>query len=135
MASPISTTHPDAHLGTFPSRHWLPRHWPNARWTRPACAALGAWLAASAFALEHAFSSRVSTFVVGIWIASTALGGAWSWPMRVANTIAAIWLGAATLWMSEVQPVTLWNNLAVAAVVLLLSLIPWPEEQQRAASR
>jgi hypothetical protein len=123
MASPISTAHPHLHAGAFAFRHWP--HW---RWPRLASAVLGAWLAASAFALEQSFASRLNAFVVGVWIATVALWAAWSWPMRAANSVAAVWLGAATLATSDVHPTTFWNNLALAAIVFLLSLIPSPDE-------
>jgi hypothetical protein len=130
MASPISTAHPHVHAGAF-----LSGRWSHSRWPRLASGVLGAWLAVSAFALEHTFASRVNAFVVGVWIATAALGAAWSLPMRIANTVAAVWLGAATLSMSDVQPATFWNNLALAALVFLLSLIPSPEEPRRVALR
>jgi hypothetical protein len=127
MASLISTAH-------HPNVHAAARHFPRWRWPRLANAALGAWLALSAFVWEHSLASQVNAFVVGIWVSTAALWAVHSWPLRVANTIVAVWLGAATFAMS-VPPAAYWNNLVLAVLVFVLSLIPSPEEPRSVAVR
>jgi hypothetical protein len=56
-----------------------------------------------------------------------------SWAVRIMNTVFAIWLAAFTLSLAEEAlprggVMTSWHDLAVAAVVFALSLVPNPEE-------
>lgn len=96
-----------------------PYHWPG--WVP---IALGAWLFVSTFLWPHGTGPAANTWIVGslIVIASLlALRMPW---MRWVDTALAIWLFLSTLAMPAATRGTLWNNLIVAVLVFLASLVP-----------
>ena len=109
-----STTTPDP-----PPVTARPDHWPG--WIT---IALGTWLFISAFLWPHGAASAANTWIVGLLIAVAslvALRMAW---MRWVVTALAIWLFLSTLAMASATRGTVWNNLIVAVLVFVASLVP-----------
>jgi hypothetical protein len=110
LADPLSApraapTQPDHWLG------WIP-------------IALGAWLFISAFLWPHGTASAANTWIVGLLIAIAGLIALRMPWMRWVDTGLAIWLFLSTLAISHTTRGTLWNNLIIALLVFLVSLVP-----------
>jgi hypothetical protein len=86
--------------------------------------ALGAWLFISAFLWPHSTASAANTWIVGLLIAIASLIALRMPWMRWVETALAIWLFLSTLAMPGATRGTLWNNLIVAVLVFLVSLVP-----------
>ncbi len=97
---------------------------PLGNWARYLNALIAAWLFISAFAWGHTVPLRQDTWIVGILMFVTALIAMATPGFRWVNTVLAIWLFISTLAFPHRTPGTLWNNLIVAVVVFLLSLVP-----------
>lgn len=85
--------------------------------------ALGAWLFISAFLWPHGTASP-NTWIVGLLIAIASLIALRMPWMRWVDTALAVWLFLSTFVMSDATRGTLWNNLIVALLVFLVSLVP-----------
>lgn len=86
--------------------------------------ALGAWLFISAFLWPHGTASATNTWIVGLLIVIASLV-ALSMPwLRWVDTALAIWLFLSTLAMADATRGTVWNNVIVAVLVFLVSLVP-----------
>jgi hypothetical protein len=102
--------------------------------------ALGAWLFLSTFLWPHGTGPAANTWIVGLLIViASVLALRMPW-MRWVDTALAIWLFLSTLAMSGATRGTLWNNLIVAALVFVASLVPegmfpTPHGSIRAAAR
>jgi hypothetical protein len=93
-------------------------------WTRYTNALLGLWLFISAFAWEHAPSSRINTCLVGLFMLVSAIT-ATGWSIaRHLTMVLAVWLAFTTLAAYPDGPASSWNNLIVALVVLVLAELP-----------
>jgi hypothetical protein len=112
-----STTTPDPPLPR--AAPTLPDRWPG--WIP---IALGAWLFVSAFLWPHGTASATNTWIVGLLIAIASLIALRMPWMRWVDTALAIWLFLSTLAMPGATRATLWNNLIVALLVFLISLVP-----------
>ncbi len=97
--------------------------WPSA-WPRYLNALIAAWLFISAFAWSHTMPLRQDTWIVGVLMFISALIAIGTPGFRWVNTVLAVWLFFSTLAFPHHVGGTLWNNLIVAVVVFLLSLIP-----------
>ena len=86
--------------------------------------ALGAWLFVSAFLWPHGTASAANTWIVGLLIAIAGLFALRMPWMRWIDTALAIWLFLSTLALPGATRATLWNNLIVALLVFLVSLVP-----------
>ena len=84
--------------------------------------ALGAWLFISTFLWPHGTAST-NTWIVGLLIAIASLIALRMPWMRWVDTALAIWLFLSTLAMPGATRATLWNNLIVALLVFLVSLV------------
>lgn len=93
-------------------------------WPRLFNLILGIWLFISAFVWPHSPSSQTNTGIVGILIAATTIWTLYTPAARFVNTVLAVWLLASTWLIYHVSVGTLWNNLIVAIIVLVASLIP-----------
>ena len=93
------------------------------RWPGWIAIALGAWLFISAFLWPHGTASA-NTWIVGLLIAIASLIALRMPWMRWVDTALAIWLFLSTLAMPGATRGTLWNNLIVALLVFLVSLVP-----------
>jgi hypothetical protein len=94
------------------------------RWPGSIPIALGAWLFISAFLWPHGAASAANTWIVGLLIAIAGLIALRMPWMRWVDTALAIWLFLSTFAMPHVTRGTLWNNLIVALLVFLVSLVP-----------
>lgn len=94
------------------------------RWPGWIPIALGAWLFISAFLWPHATASAANAWIVGLLIAIASLIALRMPWMRWVDTALAVWLFLSTLVMSDATRGTLWNNLIVAVLVFLVSLVP-----------
>jgi hypothetical protein len=114
MASSSPQLHPNAQLTTRP-----PGPWP-----RILNATVGAWLCMSAFAWPHTRASQTNSWLVGIAIVITALAGLAIPKARWFNTAFTIWLAVSTITFLHTGPATIWNNLLVALLAFIFSLVP-----------
>jgi hypothetical protein len=80
---------------------------------------LGVWLLLSAFAWRHSPLSMTNTWILGLIIVFLS-----EMRTRYATTAAAVWLFFSTLATAHHSSATLWNNLIVAVLVFLISLVP-----------
>jgi hypothetical protein len=83
----------------------------------------GIWLFISAFLWPHSDASRANSWIVGLLMAGIALLATRTPSMRFVNTALAVWLFASTLTLFHVRMGTVWNNVIVAIVVLVSSLV------------
>lgn len=111
---PISEPRPNVQLTTRP-----PGPWP-----RILNAVVGGWLFISAFAWPHSTASQANSWLVGAAVVITSLVALVYPALRRFNTALAIWLATSTLAFPHAGPATTWNNLVIALVVFLVSLVP-----------
>ena len=96
----------------------------HGSWPRYSNALLGLWLFISAFAWDHAPSSRMNTCLVGLFMLVSAIT-ATGWSMaRHVTMVLAVWLAFTTLTAYPDGPASVWTNLVVAFVVLGLAELP-----------
>lgn len=114
MASPSSQAQPNALLTTRP-----PGPWP-----RLLNVVVGVWLFISAFAWPHTWASQTNSWLVGVAIVIAALAGLAVPRARLVNTAFAIWLALSTVTFLHSGPATIWNNLLVALLAFIFSLVP-----------
>jgi hypothetical protein len=100
-----------------------PYLWPYG-WPRWIPIALGAWLFVSAFLWPHGTASATNSWIVGLLIAIVSLVALRMPWMRWIDTALAVWLFLSTLALPHATHGMLWNNLIVAALVYLASLVP-----------
>jgi hypothetical protein len=91
---------------------------------------LGAWLFTSTFLWQHTANAMSNTWIVGFLMAFTAVVAVNTPAARWFNTVLAVWLALSTLAMSDIRPVTSWNNMIVAVVAFALSVLPSPNERR-----
>lgn len=96
----------------------------TAAWPRWANIVLGAWLFISAFLWPHTAASTTNTWIVGLAIFVAAVIALYVPWFRFVNTVLAIYLFISTLSFAHGTPGTTWNNLIVAILVFVASLIP-----------
>lgn len=84
----------------------------------------GAWLFISAFIWQHSAASRTNTWIVGALAVIFALIALQTPAVRYANTVLSIWLFISTFAFAHVTRGTVWNNVIVAIVMFVASLIP-----------
>lgn len=95
---------------------------------------LGIWLFISAFAWTHTPASRTNAAVVGVLIVLVEVFAARQPIIRGFNLALAFWLAASTLLLAHATDVTIWNNLVVAAGILLFALMPSQRRRQTATT-
>jgi hypothetical protein len=122
MTSPISEPNPSSRASHL---------YPAPPWPRYANALVGAWLLLSTFLWTHTPSARSNTWIVGLMMTIAALWAVSAPAVRWFNTALAVWLGLSTFAMPDIRPQTFYNNLLVAMVAFILSLMPSPEERHR----
>jgi hypothetical protein len=94
------------------------------RWPRYVAAIAGAWLIVSAYAWPHASIAATNTAILGGLIAASAIVSLFVPGVHVVTALLAVWLFGSTFAMPHLTPGTLVNNLVVAVVVFLASLVP-----------
>ena len=97
---------------------------PSSLYPRALPIALGAWLFVSAFLWPHGTGAAVNSWIVGLLIVVAGLIALRMPWMRWLDTALAVWLFLSTLAMPSATGATLWNNLIVAVLVFLASLVP-----------
>lgn len=102
-----------------------------ARWPRYLNGLLGAWLFTSTFLWQHTANARSNTWIVGFLMAFTAVVALNTPAVRWFNTFLAVWLALSTLVMTDIRPTTFWNNMIVAVLAFMLSVIRSPGERRR----
>jgi hypothetical protein len=105
---------------TYPIRSTTPG---SGSWVRAVNVAAGLWLFISAFLWPHSPGSMTNTWVVGLLIAAIGAIGTVAPDARWLNTAVAVWLFFSTVWVYPSSPATVWNNVIVAIVVFVLSLV------------
>ncbi len=85
---------------------------------------LSLWLFLSAFAFPRPPASMTNAWVVGLLAAVSSLVGMRAARARFVATALSAWLLAAAFVLPRRTPVAFWNDVAVAALMLLLSLVP-----------
>jgi uncharacterized membrane protein len=93
-------------------------------WPRWLNLVLGVWLFISAFVWPHTASEQTNAWIVGILMVVAAVWAMYAPPVRFVNTVLAIWLFFSSLGFVHQNAGTLWNNLILAVVVFIVSLIP-----------
>jgi len=103
-----------------------PAHW--GHWPRYCNMLLGLWLFFSAFVWAHTPGSRINTCLVGLFVTIVASMAAGASQLRRLTAVLAGWLAFTTLVVYPSRPATFWNNLILAALVLVVSFIPSADE-------
>jgi len=105
---------------------------PAPPWPRYVNALVGLWLFVSTFLWRHTPSAQTNTWLIGLMMTAAALWAVSTPAIRWFNTALAVWLGLSTFAITDVTPLTYYNNFVVAIVAFVLSLIPSPAEWQGA---
>lgn len=92
-------------------------------WARYVNVAASVWLFLSAFAWPHAAAARADTWITAVLMFVVAIWAIEKPMVRYANTVLAAWLFLSTPALRGANNATLWNNLIVAIVVFIFSLI------------
>ena len=93
-------------------------------WARWVNIAMGAWLFVSPFVWPHSATSDANSWVVGLSIMIVGIAALYVPQTRWVNTALSVWLFFSTLVFAQGAPGTMWNNLIVALIVFLASLLP-----------
>jgi lysylphosphatidylglycerol synthetase-like protein (DUF2156 family) len=93
-------------------------------WTRIVDFLLGAWLFASTFLWPHTHDEQMTAAILGILIAVVGGWAMFAHVVHYLNTLLAIWLLFSTLGAQHASAATTVNQVIVAIVVFLLSLVP-----------
>ena len=93
-------------------------------WPRWVNLVAGIWLFISAFAWPHAEAAQTNTWIVGVLIAIASIWAMFAPAVRFANTIFAIYLFVSAFGFFHENAGTIWNNVIVAVIVFVVSLMP-----------
>ena len=86
---------------------------------------LGVWLFISAFIWPHSQAQLTNTWILGVLAVIFGLVAMFAAPMaRYLNTLVAIWLFISAFALVSVSAGTVWNNVIVAILMFIFSLIP-----------
>jgi hypothetical protein len=85
---------------------------------------LGLWLFVSAFVWPRTGATFANAWIVGLLAAVFAVMGMARGPARFANTALSAWLLVSVVALPHRSSIGRWNDLAVAALMLVLSLVP-----------
>ena len=83
---------------------------------------LGAWLFVSAFAWHHALVSSINTALCGALVVVFAATGLRIPPMRWLNTSVGVWVVIAGALLPHTSVGTIWNNILVGLLIVLVSV-------------
>jgi hypothetical protein len=85
---------------------------------------VGGWLVASAFLWPHSQGQLTNTCASGLLcVVTAALSGA-APRFRLLNTAVAVWVLITAFSIPRIGGATLWNNVAVAVAMFVVSLLP-----------
>ncbi|HEX9399052.1 MAG TPA: hypothetical protein VF912_02985 [Anaeromyxobacter sp.] len=85
---------------------------------------LSLWLFFSAFAWHRSKEGFANAWLVGLFTAVASVAGMRSPRARFVATALSIWLVVAAFVLPRASPVAFWNDVAVGALMFLLSLVP-----------
>lgn len=85
---------------------------------------LSLWLFFSAFAWHRSAESFANAWLVGLFAGAASVAGMRSPRARFVATALSAWLVAAAFVLPRASPTAFWNDLAVGALMFLLSLYP-----------
>lgn len=85
---------------------------------------LGIWLFISAFVWDNGAAERTNTAIVGVLCVAFALTAIRTPIVRRLNTVLSAWLFISAWTLPHHNHAPMWNNVIVAIVVFLLSLVP-----------
>lgn len=85
---------------------------------------LSLWLFFSAFAWPRSSASFTNAWVVGLLAAVFSVAGMSKPRARFVDTALSAWLLASAFVLPHRSPVSFWNDVAVAVLMFLLSLVP-----------
>jgi hypothetical protein len=85
---------------------------------------LGLWQFFSAFVFPRTPASFANAWIVGLLAAVFALAGMSVRRARFADTAVSAWLLASAFLLPRRTSLAVWNDVAVAVAILLLSLVP-----------
>ena len=102
--------------------HLLSRWWPA-----DLTVLLGLWLVLSVLAVPDAESSAgFNRLMIGTFVAANAVIAMWASWFRFMNTVLGVWLTFSALMFDHASAFRLLSTLAVAAAIVVLSLVPTP---------
>ena len=102
--------------------HALSRWWPA-----DLSVLLGLWLVLSVLAVPNAESSAgFNRLMIGTFVAANAVIAMWASWFRFMNTVLGVWLLFSALMFEHASAFRLLSTLAVAAAIVVLSLVPTP---------
>lgn len=96
----------------------------NIAWPRALNVILGIWLFISAFAWPHSQAQMTNTWILGVLAVIFALVATRAPQVRYLNTLLAIWLFISAFALPRVSVGTVWNNVIVAILLFVFSLVP-----------
>lgn len=85
---------------------------------------LGLWLFVSAFAFQRTSAAFTNAWLVGLASALFAVAGMTRSVARYGNTALSAWLLVSAFALPHRSPAAFWHDIAVAVLMLLLSLVP-----------
>jgi O-antigen ligase len=92
-------------------------------WKRVGVIVLGGWLTCSSFAWPHTVAQARNTLVVGILLVVLGvLSTIYSW-VRFGTVVLAAWLFVSVIALGRMTTATYWNNVMVAFLVFVLSML------------
>ncbi len=92
-------------------------------WPRYITSAAGAWLFLSGLFWTHLVGQRANALIVGPLMLIVAIVAIGTPKVRFANAVLALWLFFSSVFL-PVYRYTEWNNVIVAVVVFVFSLVP-----------
>jgi hypothetical protein len=93
-------------------------------WPRLLNIVLGAWLFASTFLWGHQGNIGLNDWMIGLLASAAALSAVWAPALRWVNTFLGAWLGFWALLLEYSSPITRLHDLAVAGLIIAVSLVP-----------
>jgi len=93
-------------------------------WARYLNVLLGAWLVISDFVWRHGEAANTNTWITGILVVAFALWALWVPNMRWWNALLGAWAVVAAFVLPHVSGATLWNNIIIGVLILVVSLVP-----------
>ena len=97
---------------------------PAERGARGINIVIGGWLFVSAFVWPHSAAARTNAWLCGLLAVAFAIWALWAPAARWLNAALAIWLFISTLSIFQASEATLWNNVIVAILLFVFSLVP-----------
>jgi SPW repeat len=94
--------------------------------------AVGIWLVASAFIWPHTTAQLTNAVAVGVACSLAAAAAMRVPPLRHVNAGLALWLFFSTWVLPVERGATLWNNVLVALVMLVVAMVPSRREREMA---